>query len=87
MWSDIVITNDLLKNINKIHTTKMGEERIKKNLKINCDDVVNYCKNKILDKNCLISKNGKNWYCIIDNIVITINSYSYTIITAHIKNI
>ena len=82
-----MITNDLLKNINKIHTTKMGEERIKKNLKINCDDVVNYCKNKILDKNCLISKNGKNWYCIIDNIVITINSYSYTIITAHIKNI
>ncbi|WP_288834306.1 DUF3781 domain-containing protein, partial [uncultured Catenibacterium sp.] len=28
---------------------------------------------------------GKNWYCEIENIIITINSYSYTIITAHIK--
>ncbi|WP_367657598.1 DUF3781 domain-containing protein, partial [Holdemanella biformis] len=24
------------------------------------------------------------WYCEIDNIKITINSYSYTIITAHL---
>ena len=36
-----------------------------------------------LDKNCNIYKHGKNWYCEIDNIKITINSYSYTIITAH----
>ena len=40
--------------------------------------------NKILDKNCNIYKQGKNWYCEIDNIKITINSYSYTIITAHL---
>ena len=43
-----------------------------------------HCKNKILDKNCNIYKQGKNWYCEIDNIKITINSYSYTIITAHL---
>ena len=48
------------------------------------DDVVEYCKNKVLDKNCNIYKQGKNWYCEIDNIKITINSYSYTIITAHL---
>ena len=76
--------NILLSNIDKIHTTKMGEERIKRNLKIN-QDVVSYCINKIIDKNCLIIKNGKNWYCSIDNIIITINTSSYTIITAHIK--
>lgn len=35
-------------------------------------------------KKCNIYKQGKNWYCEIDNIKITINSYSYTIITAHI---
>ncbi len=74
----------LLKNIDKVHTTELGTDRIKKNLKLDIDDVVKYCKNKILDKNCNIYKQGKNWYCKIDNIEITINSYSYTIITAHI---
>lgn len=74
----------LLDNISKVHTTEMGIDRIKKNLKLNTDDVVEFCKNKILDKNCNIYKQGKNWYCEIDNIKITINSYSYTIITAHL---
>ncbi len=74
----------LLSNIDKIHTTVMGIDRIRKNLKIDTSDIVLYCKNKILDKNCNIYKEGKNWYCEIDNIKITINSYSYTIITAHV---
>ena len=73
----------LLSNIGKIHTTKIGIDRIKRNLKLDTNDVVNYCKNKVLDKDCNIYKKGKNWYCEIDNIKITINSYSYTIITAH----
>lgn len=73
----------LLLNIDKVHTTEMGMDRIKKNLKIDTDDVVEYCKNKVLDKNCYIYRQGKNWYCEIDHIKITINSYSYTIITAH----
>ncbi len=77
--------NDLLLNIDKIHTTLMGVDRIKNNLKIN-DDVVEYLKNKIKDNKCNIYKRGKNWYCEIDNIIITINSYSYTIITAHRKD-
>lgn len=74
----------LLDNISKVYTTEMGIDRIKKNLKLNTNDVVEFCKNKILDKNCNIYKQGKNWYCEIDNIKITINSYSYTIITAHL---
>lgn len=74
----------LLDNISKVHTTEMGIDRIKKNLKLNTNDVVEFCKNKILDKNCNIYKQGKNWYCEIDNIKITINSYSYIIITAHL---
>jgi len=74
----------LLDNISKVHTTETGIDRIKKNLKLNTNDVVEFCKNKILDKNCNIYKQGKNWYCEIDNIKITINSYSYTIITAHL---
>ena len=75
----------LLDNINKVHTTEMGINRIIKNLKLNTNDGVEYCKNKVLDKNCNIYKQGKNWYCEIENIIITINLYSYTIITAHIK--
>ena len=75
----------LLSNIDKLHTTEMGIDRIKKNLKLDINDVVEYCENKILDNNCNIYKKGKNWYCEIDNIIITINSYSYTIITAHSK--
>ena len=77
--------NDLLINIDKIHTTKMGIDRIKKNLNLDNIDVVEYCKNKIVNNKSNIYKQGKNWYCEIDNIIITINSYSYTIITAHIK--
>lgn len=74
----------LLDNIDKIHTTEMGVGRIKRNLKIDTDNVVEYCKNKMLDKKCNIYKRGKNWYCEVENIKITINSDSYTIITAHI---
>lgn len=34
----------LLDNINKIHTTELGVDRIKRNLKIDIVDVVEYCK-------------------------------------------
>ena len=74
---------ELLQNIDKLHTTTMGIDRIKRNLNID-EDVIEYCKNKILNKNSKIYKKGKNWYCEIDNIRITINSYNYSIITAHL---
>ncbi|MDE5803071.1 MAG: DUF3781 domain-containing protein [Lachnospiraceae bacterium] len=75
--------NDLLENIDKLHTTEMGVERIKKNLQIEVDDVVQWCKTQILDKDAVIEKTGKNWYATIDNCKITVNANSYTIITAH----
>lgn len=75
----------LLENIDRIHTTKLGIERIKNNLKLNTNNVVEYCKNKIQEKNTTITQKGKNYYCEIDNIIITINKHNYTIITAHIK--
>ena len=74
---------ELIANIDKIHTTEMGAERIKRNLGQFDIDVVAYCKKKILDKNCIIYKRGKNWYCEIDDITITVNANSFTIITAH----
>lgn len=77
--------NDLLHNIDKIHTTELGVGRIKKNLKIDTDNVVDYCVELIKDKNSVVYKKGKNYYINIDNKEITVNSSSFTIITAHLK--
>ncbi len=74
---------ELINNIDKVHTTKLGVDRIKKNLNIN-GDVITYCKSIILNKDSVISIKGKNYYCKLNNIIITINRKSYTIITAHV---
>lgn len=74
----------LLSSIDRIHTTPMGANRIRRNINFaDNEDVANYCKNKILAPGCKIYKDGKNWYCEIDGIRITVNSHSLTIITAH----
>ena len=75
--------NELLKNLNKLHTTELGVERIKRNLSLDTDDVVDWCKTKINSDNAVITRNGKNWYVNVDNYILTVNAYSYTIITAH----
>lgn len=71
----------LLENISKVHTTDMGIDRIKRNLDID-GDVVSYCIAKINNKSSEVTRKGKNYYVAIDNLEITINAYSYTIITA-----
>ena len=77
--------NDLIENIEKLHTTPMGVDRIRCNLELSDDvkDVVAFCRGKILDDKAEISRQGKNWYVKIDGRIITVNAYSYTIITAH----
>ena len=77
----------LYKNSEKNHTTEMGIERIKRNLDLNSQDVVDWCNKKIFDKRSSIIRKGKNWYVSIDDIIITVNAYSYTIITAHKQKI
>ena len=47
------------------------------------DDIVKWCSEKILKPNAIIVREGKNWYIDIDDCEITVNAYSYTIITAH----
>ena len=76
------MSNDLVTNLDKIHTTRLGIERIKKNLGVDMTDAVAWCKQKIENANDIIRK-GKNWYVHVDDIVITINAYSFTVITAH----
>ena len=77
--------NDLLENIEKLHTTPMGVDRIRRNLSLGEDvkDVVEFCRQKILADKAAITRQGKNWYVKIDGCIITVNAYCYTIITAH----
>lgn len=74
----------LTDNADKLHTTEAGLIRIRKNLSSSADDVVGLCREIVLRPDCMIYRKGKNWYCESENIRITINANSYTIITAHI---
>ena len=80
---------NLIENARKIHTTKLGAQRILKNLSVKFsgedaqDQAEDFCRKKILASNCQISRRGKNWYCRVDDIEITVNAYSFTVITAH----
>lgn len=77
--------NTLIENIDKVHTTEMGIGRISKNLGIS-GDVVEICKGKILKKESVVERKGKNYYVDIDDCIITVNASSFTIITAHKKS-
>lgn len=75
--------HSLLENIEKLHTTEMGVERIKRNLSLEVNDVVEWCKIRILHENAIVQRRGKNWYIQTEGCEITVNAYSYTIITTH----
>lgn len=79
------LKEELLLNKSRIHTTKLGVERIKKNLRLSTDDVVDYCINIIEKKESAVTKKGKNYYVRLENTEITVNASSFTIITAHLK--
>jgi len=74
---------ELLLNLDKLHTTDLGAVRIRKNLSLEVEDVIRWCKDKIQKPNALIIRRGKNWYVDIEGCKITVNAHSYTIITAH----
>lgn len=73
--------NALIENIDRLHTTDLGAERIRRNLGMT-EEPVEWCRSKILNKNAVIGRQGKNWYVSVDGCVITVNAGSYTIITA-----
>ena len=75
--------NDLLTNLEKLHTTELGFKRIRKNLSLGSVDILNWCRNQIGLLDAVITRKGKNWYVTVNNCIITVNARSYTIITAH----
>lgn len=74
---------ELLLNLNKLHTTDLGVMRIRRNLSLDAEDVVVWCREMIGNPNTCITRNGKNWYAENEFCIITVNAFSYTIITAH----
>ena len=74
---------ELLRTLDKVHTTEMGVDRIKRNIEVDVEDIVKYCIDKIKQENAVIERKGKNYYVTVDGIIITVNASSYTIITAH----
>lgn len=76
--------NELITNLEKLHTTELGTVRIKKNLCLHSTtDAVSWCRDKIKSQDSKIRRSGKNWYVTTDCCIITVNASSYTIITAH----
>ena len=69
-------------NPQKIHTTPLGVERIRRNLGLQDCAVVDWCKGIVANAD-LVQQKGKNWYVYGSGAVITINIKSNTIITAH----
>ena len=69
-------------DIEKIHTTQMGEERIKRNLDLQSGDVESWCKEFVPKADIMIGL-GKNWYVYGNGVVLTINASNFSVITAH----
>ncbi|GHU55336.1 hypothetical protein FACS1894132_11300 [Clostridia bacterium] len=71
-------------DIGKLHTTHMGEERVRNNLGLQTPDIVAWCKQVVSSANDdAIVRKGKNWYVFHEDFTLTINAHSHTIITAH----
>ena len=80
------VDNELIKNLDKLHTTELGLIRIKRNLSLDTNNLIEWCKTKIESADAIISQRGKNWYVNVEDCIITVNASSYTIITAHKDN-
>jgi len=74
--------SDLIKNFDKLHTTELGQVRIKKNIELDMADVTDWCREAI-NKADIIIRQGKNWYVYHRGVVLTVNAHNFTIITAH----
>ncbi len=77
------MSKELIEDIDKLHSTEMGLERIRSNLDLGQVDPVAWCREAILEEKAVITRKGKNWYVRIRGCVITVNAGSLTIITAH----
>lgn len=73
---------ELIKNLHQLHTTELGAVRLRRNLRLDTVDVVEWCRKQIENAE-QIECRGKNWYVSAGGAVITVNAGSFTVITAH----
>lgn len=66
-----------------LHTTPMGEERIRRNAAPDADDVIAWCRARIAAADAVIERRGKNFYIASGGCTLTVNAGSHTVITAH----
>ena len=74
----------LIACLDRLHTTRLGGQRIRKNLSLDEGvDPVAWCGEKIGAPQSVIRQRGKNWYIAADGCEIPVNAQSMPIITAH----
>lgn len=73
----------LIKNLSKLSVTELGKERIKRNMGLDTDRVVDWCRKIIDNEETAIAKKGKNYYVSAKGCTLTINAGNFGIITAH----
>ena len=66
-----------------LHTTPLGEERIRKNVSPPGGDVVAWCRERLIAPDAIIERRGKNFYVTSGGCTLTINAGSHTVITVH----
>lgn len=75
--------SELLRQLDRLHTTVLGAERVRRNLSLAAEDVAAWCAERIQRPDSAITRRGKNWYILAGEDEITVNARSLTIITAH----
>lgn len=66
-----------------LHTTPLGEERIRRNVAPNAKDVMAWCRERVAAFDAIMERRGKNVYITSGGCILTVNARSYTVITAH----
>lgn len=73
----------LLDNLTRLSVTELGKERIKRNMGLKTDNIVDRCGEIIKADDTLITKKGKNYYVSAKGCTLTINAGNFRIITVH----
>ena len=80
-----MIDGELAVHLDRLHTTPLGAERVRRNLSADVEDVAAWCRQSLASPEAEAHRVGKNWYASAEGVLWTINARSYTIITAHPK--
>ncbi len=75
------MANALFTHLDQVHATGPCQERIRKNLGLDAEDVVRWCKQQIENPESL-TRTEQHWNVRGDGFVITIDAQSYEIVTA-----